>query len=187
MEKGEHITMKGLEKIISIKASINRGLSNKLNEAFPNIVPIVRPIVKDQVIQDPQWVAGFTSGEGSFMVKVKNSLTNRTGSQVELVFQITQHTRKKLLLISLIDYLGCGRYRERTGGLAGNFLVYKSSDLIEKIIPFFETYPIVGIKAKDFESFKQVADLVKSSAHLTIEGIEQIKKIRAEMNTKRLN
>lgn len=121
------------------------------------------------------------------MVRVKNSLTNSTGSQVELVFQITQHIRDKLLLISLIDYLGCGRYRERTGGLAGDFVVYKSSDLIEKIIPFFETYPIVGVKAKDFENFKQVANIVKSSAHLTTEGIKQIKQIQAGMNSKRSN
>lgn len=187
MKKGEHLTMEGLEKIISIKSSMNRGLSNVLNKAFPDIDPTDRPEIKDQTIKDPHWIAGFTSGEGSFMVRVKNSTTNRTGSQVELVFQITQHIRDKLLLISLIDYFGCGRYRERAGGLAGDFVVNKSSDFIEKIIPFFETYRIVGEKSKDYEDFKQVANLVKSSAHLTIEGVEQIKQIQAGMNTKRLN
>jgi len=32
------------------------------------------------------------------------------------------------------------------------------------------------------EDFKQVAQLMKSSAHLTLEGLEQIKQIQAGMN-----
>jgi hypothetical protein len=42
----EHLTLEGLEKIISIKASINIGLSDKLIECFPNITPIDRPTVE---------------------------------------------------------------------------------------------------------------------------------------------
>jgi LAGLIDADG endonuclease len=67
-----------------------------------------------------------------------------------LVFQITQHTRDEELLQSFINYFGCGRYRERLGGLAGDFNVSKLSDITEKILPFFEKYPILGVKAKDF-------------------------------------
>lgn len=33
----EHLTLEGLRKIISIKASINKGLSEQLKEAFPDI------------------------------------------------------------------------------------------------------------------------------------------------------
>jgi hypothetical protein len=66
--------------------------------------------------------------------------------------------------------------------LAGDFNVRKLSDLTEKIIPFFEIYPIIGVKAKDFEDFKQVAKLMNSSAHLTLEGLEQIEQIQAGMN-----
>jgi len=57
------------------------------------------------------------SGEGSLIIRVKKSSTNRTGLQVELVFQITQHTRDEQLLLSFIKYFGCGRYRQRKGGL----------------------------------------------------------------------
>jgi len=35
----EHLTMEGLEKLIAIKASINRGLSEELKAAFPNVIP----------------------------------------------------------------------------------------------------------------------------------------------------
>ena len=43
MEEGEHLTLDGLNKIVAIKASMNRGLSEKLKFAFPDVVPAVRP------------------------------------------------------------------------------------------------------------------------------------------------
>lgn len=46
----EHLTDKGLERILSIKASMNKGLSNNLKEQFPNISPVERPLIKDQTI-----------------------------------------------------------------------------------------------------------------------------------------
>lgn len=64
----------------------------------------------------------------------RKSSTNLTGYNVELIFQVTQHTRDDNLIISLINYFGCGKYRERKGGLAGDFLVYKLPDLTEKIM-----------------------------------------------------
>ena len=62
----EHLTSEGLRKIISIKASINNGLSSSLKEAFPGIIHAVRPLKENISIYNPQWLAGFTSGEGCF-------------------------------------------------------------------------------------------------------------------------
>lgn len=50
----EHLTQKGLIAIVNIRASINLGLSDELKQAFPNTVPVKRPLVVDQVIRDPQ-------------------------------------------------------------------------------------------------------------------------------------
>lgn len=126
------------------------------------------------------------SGDGCLIVRVRNSRTHKTGLQVELVFQLTQHTKDKELLISFKKYFGCGRYRERIGGLAGDFNVTRLSDLHQKIIPFFLKYPIIGTKAKDFEDFVKVALLMQNKAHLTEEGLEQIQKIQAGMNRGRI-
>lgn len=49
----EHLTPEGLIKILAIKASINRGLPEKLQVTYPNIVPVDRPRVLDQAIKDP--------------------------------------------------------------------------------------------------------------------------------------
>jgi hypothetical protein len=55
-------------------------------------------------------------------------------------------------------------------------------DNYEKILPFFLKYPILGVKAQDFEDWKKVAEMIKSKEHLTNEGFEQIRQIKARMN-----
>jgi len=55
MQKGEHLTVEGLQKIINIRASINKGLSPLLKEAFPNSVAVTRPPMSlEKFSIDPQ-------------------------------------------------------------------------------------------------------------------------------------
>jgi len=76
----------GLNKILSIKAVMNgNGLSEKLNKEFPKLIPIARPLRKEnkhliqlgetyykgfnlvnQEIYDPSWLVGFIDGEACF-------------------------------------------------------------------------------------------------------------------------
>lgn len=46
MSKKEHLTGDGLQKIVAIKASMNKGLSDELKLAFPGITPVERPEVQ---------------------------------------------------------------------------------------------------------------------------------------------
>ena len=43
MVQGKHLTPEGLRKIVAIRAAMNRGLSEKLKLAFPDVVPVERP------------------------------------------------------------------------------------------------------------------------------------------------
>ncbi len=181
----EHLTPEGLRKVISIKASINKGLSEPLKEAFPDVTPAARPVRENISIYDPQWLAGFTSGEGSFMVKVRKPNGNRR-AVIELVFQINQHIQDKQLMAYIAQYLGCGKIYKHSMN-AVMYSVSKTSDLTEIIIPFFFKYPILGIKALDFKDFYSVFVLIKSKAHYTKEGLDQIFHIKANMNTGRVD
>jgi hypothetical protein len=53
MNQKEHLTIEGLRKIVSLRASINRGLSEELRESFPGIIPVERPLVEINQIPDP--------------------------------------------------------------------------------------------------------------------------------------
>ena len=200
MSRKEHLTQEGLHKILAIKASLNRGLSEELELAFPGIVPVLRPLVQNQTIRDPFWVAGFASGEGCFYIKIKSSACYNNGYQTSLVYKITQHSRDDELMKSLIPYFGCGRYESYKD--IGDFVVTNFNDLTEKVIPktaggrlgfsrlagletFFDKYKIIGEKSRDFDDFKKVALLMKNKAHLTKEGLEEIRLIKTGMNNKR--
>ena len=54
IERREHLSLEGLRQIVAIRASMNRGLSDELSAAFPGIVPVVRPLVENPKIHDPQ-------------------------------------------------------------------------------------------------------------------------------------
>jgi len=53
MNRKEHLTKEGLIKVLSIKESINLGLSDIVKSAFFDIVAVERPIISNQKIQDP--------------------------------------------------------------------------------------------------------------------------------------
>lgn len=186
MKQKEHLTEAGLAKIVAIKASMNNGLSPELKAAFPNILKVSRPIVEDQNIKDPHWLAGFTSGEGCFRISINQSKTKVGGSvQVQLVLKLTQHSRDEQLMRNLIEFLDCGNiyiYNEVV-----DLRITKFNDLTNKVLPFFNKYQILGVKSKDLKDFCKVTELMLNKAHLTGSGLDQIRKIKAGMNKGRLN
>ena len=127
------------------------------------------------------WLAGFISGEGSFIVEIIKSSNSKNGFRINLKFKLTQHSRDELLMKSLIEYFECGNIY-KSDQKAFDFVVIKFSDINDKIIPFFKKYSIQGVKFKDFNDFCKVAELIKEKRHLTKEGLEQISKIKAGMN-----
>jgi hypothetical protein len=118
-----------------------------------------------------------------FFIRIGKSLSHKLGVGIRLAFSITQHTRDEKLLRSFIEEFRCGRIVSRSFVSTVEFEVTKFSDITEIIIPFFfSKYPVQGDKVKDFNDFKKVAELMKNKAHLTPEGIEEIKKIKSGMN-----
>ena len=187
MNNKVHLTIEGLEKIISIKSSLNLGIPDDLKKAFLNVTSVPRPEVELPNSINPNWIRGFTSGEGSFGITIRNSPSHKVGQKVSLLFRITQHSRDTDQMKNLKIYFNCGNYYEDKSRNKGNYVVQKFTDIYDQIIPFFEKYPVEGEKSKDFKDFCIAARLVDRKAHLTIEGLEEIKKIKGEMNRSRDN
>lgn len=150
MNKGEHLTSQGLKAIINIRASMYRGFTPSLKEAFPNYLPETRPLIDVHTLLPihPYWVAGFASGDGSFIAKVTEDKNYKAGGRITLVFVITQHIRDQPLIKCLGDFFGCGQtysYKEYA-----EFKCKNLKDIFENILPFFLKYPILGVKSKDF-------------------------------------
>jgi len=150
-----------------------------LKLAFPDVIPVNRPLVTNPIITDPHWFSGFCSGEACFMVGIAKSSGSSTGYQVYLIFSVSQHIRDELLMKCLQNYFNCGRLVRKRD--VYEYQVSKFSD-VEKFVVFFDKYPILGEKAKNFVDFCIVSDLMKSKDHLTEEGVAKIRKIKEGMN-----
>jgi LAGLIDADG endonuclease len=187
VKEKEHLTVEGLRKILSLKGSLNNGLSTKLKVAFPNIEIVERPYIDAPQGFDPNWLAGFTDGEGCFSIDISPSATTRTGFGVGFRFSLIQHSRDTELLKTLVEFLACGRYVQYSNKETGEYRVTKYKDIQEIIIPFFNNYPLVGVKLKYFEHFKRAVEVVIDKGHLTPEGLEEIRLIKAGMNRGREN
>lgn len=164
----EHLTEEGIVKILSIRASMNKGLTASLKTIFPNIVGVERPIICNQIIKSPFWLVGFVDGEGCFYLKITKL------QKVNLAFSISQDSRDSYLFNVIKDYLGCGiieKVSTRPSGV--NFVVYKLSDLVLKITPIFEN-SLITQKYLDFNYFKEVSSLMLNKEHLTEEGLKKI-------------
>lgn len=200
IKQKNHLTEEGLLKLINLKSSLNLGLSENLKKAFPNVVPVDRPKYSYKGITDPFWVgvAGFTSGDGSFNVTSAYQGIG-TGLRVVLKFSINLHSREEELLKGIAVFLKSSITSLSNSSVVIYFKdkkLYKSentvclsfskySDIVNIIIPFFEKYPIVGIKSFDFDDFKKVAGIIKTKEHLTLDGFNKILKIKSSMNLNR--
>ena len=190
------------------------GLSPDLKEAFPEVVPLNRPDYAFNGIPDPNWLAGFTSGDGSFNIKNSETTGNKLG-RVQLRFSIGLHIREQVFIQSLVTFFNLGRGTGvKINNCPGKY-VYILNDSVNiqvtgysdimNIITFFDKYPILGTKSLDFADFKQQAFIIKNKVsgvvavrrlkprqpaavleHLTTEGFNKILEIKAGMNRRRL-
>lgn len=177
MHNKQHLDSKGLDKIISLKSSLNKGLTPLLKTHFPNVCPVERP-VRNNFFKNvnPYWVTGFVEAEGCFFINVIKSNAYKTGYQVKLDFSIVQHSRDIILMGGFVNYFNSGAVYKNTDHVT--YLASKFSDIQEKFMPFFQKYPLQGYKSSDYEKFCKVGFLMKKKLHLTQEGIEEIIKIK---------
>jgi hypothetical protein len=106
------------------------------------------------------YLAGFTDGEGSFNVS----------------------QRDKIVLTLFKRHLKCGTLRQRRDGVwyyeVNNFVA-----ITENVIPFFDRFGFLSAKKqRDFAKFKAIAKLLAEGRHLTKGGIDEILRIRRDMN-----
>jgi hypothetical protein len=209
IKRGEHLTERGLLDIISLKSSLNLGLPDNLKNYFPNLIYKNKPEYVFKGIPDPFWVSGFTSGDGSFHIVLRNS-NSKSGvlARFSIHLQIRELEVLKgigsYLLLNNTSYLpllplrGCTALKQSRGVIirkknnlylrekSVNLQVTKFSDIVNIIIPFFNQYPILGMKRLDYLDFKKVCDIIKTKKHLISSSVfNQILQIKSGMNQNR--
>lgn len=177
-----HITVQGVNKIVNIKASMNLGLSDILKSEFAEYTPVERPVINyDNLILDPDWISGFVSAEGNFDIRIP-STNSKLGYRVQLRFRISQHSRDIRLMQKIVKYFGSGKIYKYGGKSAVSLSIVDFTDITNIIVPFFNKNPLIGIKLYDYLDWCKIQSLMFNGSHLTVKGINSIRKIKSGMN-----
>ena len=126
------------------------------------------------------YIAGFTDGEGSFNVSLRQRYDYRNQWKITASFNISQKDRVILAMVK--KHLRCGTLRERQDGIV-YYEVTNIQSLHENIIPFFERFHFLSAnKKKNFAIFKKIIDLIYRKEHLKSEGFQKILQLREQLN-----
>lgn len=120
------------------------------------------------------YITGFADGEGCFSVSFNRRAKLKTGIEVRPSFSIAQNKRSLQVLKDIHTYFGCGAIRFSKHDQMYQYEVRSISDLQKRIIPHFKKYPLQTSKARDFEIFTEVCELINQSKHLNSDYLEQI-------------
>ena len=118
-----------------------------------------------------EYIAGFVEGEGCFSLSIYKNEKYKKGVQVYPSFTLQVHIIDLPLLKKIRKSLNCGRIYYNDKRKIVNYKVYKRSDLVNKIIPFFDGYQFHGNKKKSFEIFKEVMKIICLNKCLSDEQI----------------
>ena len=131
-------------------------------------------------IVSADYVVGITDGEGCFYVNLGKYPTYASGWRVQLHFHLKLQAKDVLLLKKIRNTLQCGNVYFQHETRKNHTQCYRYT---ERIIPFFNKHPLqTASKLNSFSSFCKIAKLVEKKRHLTNEGIDAIKVLKAQMN-----
>jgi len=136
------------------------------------------------------YIAGFVDGEGCFTISISKHQTKKLKLDARLHFQIEVRDDDAEILLAIKETLNCGKIYTIDYSKYGwkphvELKVSSFREITEKLIPFFQKYPLRAKKRFSFELFQQAVELFKRKQHLTSEGIQQLRNIRQKMNVYR--
>lgn len=116
------------------------------------------------------YLVGFVDGEGAFPIQTRRTPWTKFGFTITPEFKISQHKGHVKVLVLLQKALGCGKITVKSGQPNQMVLVEKSrKNLSEKIIPFFQKYPLI-VKEVSFKKFSKVVHGLNNNEQSTREG-----------------
>ena len=137
-------------------------------------------------VETGNYLAGFADGEGCFYVGVHPTPNVTLGLQVIPEFHVSQNGERISVLQLFVEVLGCGAIKRNASPSSRDktyvLVVKRHNDLYEKVLPFFERFPLRSEKQQEFLKFAQVVEMMHRKEHLTTDGLKQISEIAFSMN-----
>lgn len=174
-------------------------LNNKTcDEASKNIAYLG---IDQTDIKNNSWLSGFTDADGNFALSIVNLSLNSIRVQQQFRLEIRQSYHRTVearlggesyfsILSKISEYFETSllsRTRTQQDKIYYSFMAIahnsKSHDLA---IAYFDRYPLFSSKRLNYLDWKKVRELVKRKEHLTEKGLNEIKTIKGNYNSKRV-
>jgi len=129
-----------------------------------------------------EYISGFSDGEGCFSVSFSKRDKFLIGWETKPSFCTAQNHDRAEVLYLMQKKFKCGFMRRDMKDKTLKYEVRSLNDLVTKVIPHFENYPLMSGKAKDFKLFKRVCILMEKRRHTTLGGLKEITRLAFQMN-----
>ncbi|MEK9201497.1 MAG: LAGLIDADG family homing endonuclease [Patescibacteria group bacterium] len=138
--------------------------------------------VSKEVRDIPEYITGYVDGEGCFTVTFNMKAKTLLGWELRPSFSVSQNEDRRQVLDIIRAYFGCGYIRRDYADKTVKFEVRDHKDLVKRVIPHFERFPLLSLKQKDFELFKKICGLIDEKKHLMKDGFITIINLAYQMN-----
>lgn len=138
------------------------------------------PALSDRNVAE--YISGFVDGEGCFSVSFSRRPRFLVGWETKPSFSVSQNHDRAQPLFIMQEHFGCGFMRDGISDKTLKYEVRRLDDLLEKVLPHFERYPLLSAKQQDARLLKEVCLLMKRGEHVTPEGMEKVMELAFRMN-----
>jgi LAGLIDADG DNA endonuclease family protein len=128
------------------------------------------------------YISGYADGEGCFTVSISPRAKLLVGWEVRPSFSVSQNGDRAEVLHVMQAYFGCGSIRPDRSDRTLKWETRRLDDLVERVIPHFERYPLLSGKRLDFDRFSAVCRLAANGRHRERAGLIKIVELAQEMN-----
>ena len=149
-----HLTHEGFKLLLKLKICFSKGIRANIFKHFPDIITdeyINYKNTEEEGNINPHYIAGFTAADGHFGLMKPSAGTK--WANYDATFKISPDKSDKHLLHRIAQTLNCGSINTDKNGMSA-LCVRNKKELVDIIIPFFETFPLNAQKSNDFLIFK---------------------------------
>ena len=129
------------------------------------------------------YVSGYVDGEGCFTVSISPRAKLAVGWEVRPSFSVSQNGDRAEVLHAVLGLFGCGSIRPDRSDRTLKWETRRLEDLLDRVIPHFERFPLLSGKRSDFERFASVCRLMAGGAHRNRAGLAEIVELARGMNS----
>ena len=128
------------------------------------------------------YISGYVDGEGCFTVSISPRAKLLVGWEVRPSLSVSQNGDRAEVLHAIQAYFGCGSIRPDRSDKTVKWETRRLEDILDRVVPHFERYPLLSGKRLDFDRFATICKLMAEARHRDRDGLIRIVELAREMN-----